>query len=76
MPNVLEYTIVIWLSFMDGSMVKYLDEKTGEEPVMTGTIEQCLEKIDDYVAEMREDFKDHDPKPSTFIRICSEDGGL
>ena len=70
-----EVLVIVWLTFMDGSVVQYYDDN-GSVPVITAEngdegIKQCAAKIEEILIEMREDFKDHDPKPSTFIKGCT-----
>lgn len=71
----IEMAVIVYLTLMDGSVIPY---KVNEEwpTVMAETgddgISKCQAKIDEIIAEMREDFKDHDPKPSTFMLGCAQ----
>ena len=72
----IEMMVIVSLTFMDGSFTQYkLEDETfpivqaasGDEAVAL-----CKQKGDEIVTEMKSDFKDHDPKPSTFLLVCSE----
>lgn len=71
-----EMMVVVWLTFMDGSIVQYKND-AGEVPVVSAETAQdvfkkCKQEFDRIHVEMREDFKDHDPKPSTFMDVCTQ----
>ena len=70
-----EMMVIVYLTLMNGAVVPY--KVNDEWPTVTAEngnegIKKCQAKIDEIVAEMREDFKDHDPKPSTFMLGCAE----
>ena len=67
----IEYLVVVLLTFMDGSYVEYNDGKwetaVGEK--------ECQDKIKIATTELKEFYKDQkDPKPSTFIQGCVSKG--
>ena len=69
----LEFFVVVYLTFMDGSVVAYNDAKWD----VVSSQKECKEKIDIAVKELREAYKDagksgkeDDPAPSTFMLGC------
>ena len=63
------FLVVVMLTFADGSVAQHNDGKWES----TTTFEECQKKAKDAEKEMREMFKDNDPAPSTFIKICAEE---
>lgn len=63
---IVEYLVVVMLTFMDGSVVQY---NKGEWETVT-SYKECRAKVKIAAEEMKEDFKDADPKPSMFILMC------
>lgn len=64
----IEFLVVVYLTFADGSIAAHND---GKWEVAKG-IEECMKREAEIEAEMRAQFKDNDPKPSTFIKLCAE----
>ena len=70
-----EFFAVVWLTFYDGSAIQYQNED-GTKPIVQAETNQaafnkCQDRVKEIITEMREDFKDHDPKPSTFMNGCT-----
>ena len=67
----MEYLVVVMLTFMDGSVVQY---NNGQWEVAS-SYEDCQKSIVKATTELKEEYKDSDPKPSTFLTMClSKDG--
>jgi hypothetical protein len=71
-----EMLVIVWLSFMDGSVVQYKNDDASIPIVVAQNgneaLKKCQEKIDEILIEMRKDFKDHETKPSTFMLGCTQ----
>jgi len=71
-----EMLVIVSLTFMDGSFTQYKDENDTFPIVQAETGDEatslCQKRGDEIVTKMKSDFKDHDPKPSTFLLVCSE----
>jgi len=59
--------VVVILTFMDGS---WLENKPNGEWETVPTYEECTVRLDEISAEWEIKYKDHDPKPSTFLNGC------
>lgn len=64
----LEVLVIIYLTFMDGSIAAHND---GDWEVVS-SMDECMKRGAVIEAEMREQFKDNDPAPSTFVKVCAD----
>lgn len=62
----IEYLVIVYLTFWDGSVAAHND---GKWETVVGE-KACLLRAEEITNEMRAQFKDHDPKPNTFMKGC------
>lgn len=74
--TIIEMMVVVSLTFMDGSFTQYKLDNDAFPTVQAANGDEavalCKKKGDEIVSEMKIDFKDNDPKPSTFLLVCTE----
>lgn len=71
----IEFLVIVYLTFADGSVVAYNDGKWNT----TSTFTECQQKVNEAAEELREMYKDgvkdeegKKIEPSTFIKMCAE----
>jgi len=62
------YSIVVILTFMDGSWIE--NKPNNGEWETAPTYVECTARIGEVSKEWTAKYKEHDPKPSTFLNGC------